>query len=114
MSKLKIKWSLYAKKSLDTIVEYINQDSSSNAKMVKKTLISLAGLLNDFPEKFPHDPFIPKNKGNYRFVSKWNYKIVVTNLVKVNMIFRLTRTIFLANIILAKTQCPQSFKPARF
>lgn len=76
MSKLKIKWSLYAKKSLDTIVEYINQDSSSNAKMVKKTLISLAGLLNDFPEKFPHDPFIPKNKGNYRFVSKWNYKIV--------------------------------------
>jgi len=39
-------------------------------------LVSLVGTLNDFPEKFPVDPYIPKNKGNFRFVSKWNYKIV--------------------------------------
>ena len=43
-----------------------------------------------------------------------NLEFLLLISVKVNMIFRLTRTIFLANIILAKTQCPQSFKPARF
>jgi toxin ParE1/3/4 len=49
---------------------------STNAKMVKTTLVSLIGSLNDFPEKYPTDPFIQKNKGNFRYVSKWNYKIV--------------------------------------
>ncbi len=76
MSKLRIKWSLYAKQSLYLIIEYIKLDSPANAKMVKKALILLAGTLNEFPEKFPKDPYISKNKGNFRFVSKWNYKIV--------------------------------------
>jgi plasmid stabilization system protein ParE len=39
-------------------------------------LILLVGSLIDFPQKFPIDPFIPQSKGNFRFVSKWNYKIV--------------------------------------
>jgi plasmid stabilization system protein ParE len=76
MSKLKIKWSLYAKRSLDLIVEYIKEDSPQNAKMVKQELLNLTGTLSDFPEKFPRDPIIPKTKGNFRFVSKWNFKIV--------------------------------------
>ncbi|MCX6222108.1 MAG: type II toxin-antitoxin system RelE/ParE family toxin [Bacteroidia bacterium] len=76
MSTLKIKWSFYAKRSLDLIVACIEADSPSNAKMVKRTLVSLVGSIIDFPEKFPTDPFIPKSKGNFRFVSRWNYKIV--------------------------------------
>ncbi len=76
MSNLKIKWSFYAKQSLDSIVACIETDSPSNAKLVKRTLVFLVGSLIDFPEKFPVDPYIPKNKGNFRFVSKWNYKIV--------------------------------------
>lgn len=81
MTSLKIKWSLYSKQSLDSIVASIQTDSPSNAKLVKRTLALLVSSLIDFPEKFPKDPFIPKNKGNFRFVSKWNYKIVyeVTN-----------------------------------
>jgi toxin ParE1/3/4 len=76
MNNLKIKWSVFAKKSLDTIVDYIKQDSPENAKMVKRTLINLVGTLNDFPEKYPLDPFIKAQKGNFRFISKWNFKIV--------------------------------------
>lgn len=81
MNKLKIKWSFYAKQSLDLIIDYIKLDSPANAKSVRKTLVLLAGTLNEFPEKFPKDPYMPKNKGNFRFVSKWNYKIVyeITN-----------------------------------
>ncbi|OFX60566.1 MAG: hypothetical protein A2046_11345 [Bacteroidetes bacterium GWA2_30_7] len=76
MSNLKIKWSLYAKNSLDIIVDYIKQDSPENAKMVKQTLINLVGTLSDFPDKYPLDPFIKAEKGNFRFISKWNFKIV--------------------------------------
>jgi len=75
-NKLNIKWSLHAKQSLDLIIEYIKLDSHENAKMVKKTLILLAGTLNEFPEKFPKNSYMPKSKGIFRFVSKWNYKIV--------------------------------------
>ncbi len=76
MTKLKIKWSLHAKRSLDLISATIEMDSPSNAKFVKRTLILLVGSLIDFPLKFPIDPFIPQSKGIFRFVSKWNYKIV--------------------------------------
>jgi len=44
--------------------------------MIKNTLVSLVGTLNDFPEKFPSDPFIHQSKGSFKFISKWNYKIV--------------------------------------
>ena len=76
MNKLKIKWSKHAISSLNSIIEFIYQESPANAKTVKRTLISLVSTLNDFPEKYPQDPFIPKSKGNFRFVSRWNYKIV--------------------------------------
>ena len=76
MKKRRIKWSLYAKFSLDSIVAYIEIDSPSNARLVKRTLVMLVGSLIDFPEKFPVDPFISRSKGNFRYISKWNYKIV--------------------------------------
>ena len=76
MSNLKIKWSFYAKESLDLIVEYIKQESPVNAKSVKQELISLVSSLNNFPEKYPIDKIIPKEKGEFRFISKWSFKIV--------------------------------------
>ncbi len=76
MNKLPVKWSRHAKKSLDYIVDYIRQDSPSNSVIVKRELVQLVGSLSDFPEKYPVDPYIDPSFGNFRFVPKWNYKIV--------------------------------------
>ncbi|MEI7594957.1 MAG: type II toxin-antitoxin system RelE/ParE family toxin [Bacteroidota bacterium] len=76
MNKFNIKWSFYAKNSLDSIIDYIKQESPSNSRKVKKTLISIIGTLNQYPNKYPIDPYISRNKGTFRFISKWNYKIV--------------------------------------
>jgi plasmid stabilization system protein ParE len=79
--KLPIRWDRLAKESLDNIYNYISQDSPKNAKKIKKELIKLAGSLNDFPEKYSREEFLKEEPGNYRFISKWSYKIIyeITN-----------------------------------
>jgi len=74
--KLPIRWDRTAKESLDQIYEYIFQDSHQNARKVKKELIKLVGSLNDFPEKYSREEFLEEVPGNFRSVSKWNYKVI--------------------------------------
>ncbi|HEY3372303.1 MAG TPA: type II toxin-antitoxin system RelE/ParE family toxin [Prolixibacteraceae bacterium] len=74
--KLPIRWDRMAKESLDQIYEYICQDSPQNGRKVKKELIKLVGSLNDFPEKYSREEFLEEVPGNYRSVSKWNYKVI--------------------------------------
>ncbi len=73
---LPIKWDKKAKEGLDYIYQYIQIDSEEAAKRVKKELIRLAGSLADFPEKFPTEPLMENQPGNFRCVSKWSYKII--------------------------------------
>ena len=74
--KLPIRWDRMAKESLDQIYDYVFQDSPQNAMKVKKELIKLVGSLNDFPEKYSREEFLEEVPGNYRSVSKWNYKVI--------------------------------------
>lgn len=74
--KLPILWDRMAKESLDQIYEYIFQDSPQNATKVKKELIKLVASLNDFPEKYSREELLEEVPGNYRSVSKWNYKVI--------------------------------------
>ncbi len=74
--KLPIKWDKLAKSNLDTICTYIEQDSVTAARKVKKALVELAGSLNDFPEKYAAEPYLENELENYRSVSKWSCKII--------------------------------------
>lgn len=74
--KLSIRWDELAKKHLDSIYEYIAEDSVDAARKVKKELIKLAHSLNSFPEKFSIEEYLAQEPENYRSVSKWSYKIV--------------------------------------
>lgn len=74
--KLPVRWDRLAKKNLDSIYDYIAQDSFAAARMVKKTLVKLAHSLNDFPEKYPVEEYLADEPENYRSVSKWSYKII--------------------------------------
>lgn len=74
--KLPIRWDRLAKESLDEIYKRIKQDSPQNARMVKKELITLAGSLNDFQEKYSKEEFLKEEPENYRSISKWSYKII--------------------------------------
>ena len=74
--KLPIRWDVVAKKHLDNIYDYIEQDSVNAARYVKKELIKLAHSLNDFPEKYSIEEELKDEPENYRSVSKWSYKII--------------------------------------
>ncbi len=76
MRKYPVIVSSQAKQSLQEIVSYINEDSPQAAEYVKNTLIALIRSLGMAPEKYSKE-YLLENKGkNYRFVTKWRYKIV--------------------------------------
>lgn len=74
--KIPIRWDRLAKDNLDAIFDYIAEDSVAAAQKVKKELIKITHNLNDFPEKFSIEEYLADVPGNYRPVSKWNYKII--------------------------------------
>ncbi len=74
--KLPIRWDRLAKENLDAIYDYIAKDSIPAARRVKKTLVTLAHSLNDFPEKFSKEEYLIDEPEDYRSVSKWSYKII--------------------------------------
>jgi len=73
---LPIRWDKRAKENLDSIFDFIAEDSITSARYVKKELVNLARSLNDFPEKYSKEEFLQDEPENYRSVSKWSYKII--------------------------------------
>lgn len=73
---LPIRWDKRAKENLDSIYDFIAEDSITSARYVKKELVNLARSLNDFPEKYSKEEFLQDEPENYRSVSKWSYKII--------------------------------------
>jgi len=74
--KLPVRWDEPAAESLKDIFKTIKEDSSTQAKRVKDTLLSLSRGLNDFPEKYSREAYLAGEPNNYRSVSKWSYKMV--------------------------------------
>jgi len=74
--RLPVRWDIEATESLRDIYEYIKVDSPSGAHKVRKTLLSLAKSLGNFPEKYAREPFLKDEPNNYRSVSKWSYKLI--------------------------------------
>lgn len=98
--QLKVLWSQRAKTELDDIYEYIKTDSPSAAKKVKKTIVQRAASLNDFPEKFPQEPFLAFEKENYRYAILWSYKLI----------FEITNSSIIIATIFHTSQSPNKIK----
>ena len=69
-----VEWSEDAVVSMQSIYDYIFEESPQNADFVVDTLFDLGGKLNIFPKKNPKEPLY--NSDKIRFFPKWNYKIV--------------------------------------
>ena len=73
--KLPVKWDKEALEDLKDIYSYIKKESPQGAEAVRKEFIRLAGTLNSLPEKFPKEPLL-EDEGNFRFIPKWDYKLI--------------------------------------
>jgi toxin ParE1/3/4 len=67
-------WSKASLDSLETIYNFISENSPQNAEMVVDTLLNLGDDLAKFPEKNPREPLY--NDESIRYFPKWNFKIV--------------------------------------
>lgn len=74
--KLPVRWSPKAIYRLESIYDYIAEDSVNAARHVKKNLIQLGGSLGHFPEKYSREASLSEEPNNFRSVSKWHYKII--------------------------------------
>lgn len=75
-NKLPVRWDKTAAESLEHIFKAIKEESPTQAKRVKDTLLSLSRSLSDFPEKYSREAYLEGEPNNYRSVSKWRYKMV--------------------------------------
>jgi plasmid stabilization system protein ParE len=69
-----VEWSEDSIFSMQSIYDYIFEESPQNVDLVIDTLFDLGGKLNIFPEKNPKEPLY--NSEEIRFFPKWNYKII--------------------------------------
>ena len=67
-------WSKASLDSLETIYNFIFENSPQNAEMVVDTLLNLGDDLAKFPERNPKEPLY--NDESIRYFPKWNFKIV--------------------------------------
>ena len=67
-------WSKASLDSLETIYNFIFENSPQNAEMVVDTLLNLGDDLAKFPEINPREPLY--NDESIRYFPKWNFKIV--------------------------------------
>jgi plasmid stabilization system protein ParE len=67
-------WSKASLDSLETIYNFIFENSPQNAQMVVETLLNLGDDLAKFPHKNPKEPLF--NDETIRYFPKWNFKIV--------------------------------------
>jgi plasmid stabilization system protein ParE len=70
-----VSWSKRAYAALQKIVEYIRQDSITNAEKVKEGILKITRGLPDHPAKHPPDKFKKNNPGNYRAFEKYSYRV---------------------------------------
>ena len=69
-------WTDPAKADFRDIYESISFSAPMRAKRVRAKLKKLVKSLNLFPEKYSRVPELSDVDGNFRSVTKWNYKII--------------------------------------
>lgn len=76
--RYKVVWSFRANEDLADIYEYIELDSPQAADKVIDVLLDLGNSLETFPARFPIENILDDAPLIFRFIPKWNYKIIFT------------------------------------
>ena len=76
MKKLPVRWDLNAFESLEAIYDYLKKDSETAANDVREVILNQTSKLGGFPEMFAIELLLSDLLGNFRSVTKWNYKII--------------------------------------
>lgn len=94
MARFRILWSPQASDDLKDIYQYIYQVSPNGADIVFETLVDLVDSLQKYPERFPVEPALEEYDKEFRFIPKWNYKIIyrVNHIAKLVIIARIFGT----------------------
>ncbi|MEZ4930745.1 MAG: type II toxin-antitoxin system RelE/ParE family toxin [Saprospiraceae bacterium] len=74
--RYRVYWSFKSNEDLADIYAYIEQDSPAAAEKVIDTLLDLGNSLETFPERFPREWNLADAPLVFRFIPKWNYKII--------------------------------------
>ena len=71
-------WTIKAIVSLQNLHNFIKTESPESAKKVITALVSLGNTLSTLPYRFPLEPNLIDEPEKFRFVVKWNYKLIYT------------------------------------
>ncbi len=76
MKRYRVWWSPQALDDLKAIYDYIYEQSPKGADKVFDTLLDLGDALATLPERFPIEEHAESKLYSFRFIPKWNYKII--------------------------------------
>jgi plasmid stabilization system protein ParE len=82
MTNYSVEWTEKAYFSLRQIHSFIALQSPKGAKKIVRELISGSEKLSSMPKRNPIEPNLRDAPNEYRFLVKWNYKIIFTILEK--------------------------------
>ena len=80
MTAYNVVWTEQAYESLRKLHDFIAVDAPEGAKKVVRALAKHSQSLEKMPRRFPCEPALENAPVEYRFVLKWNYKIIYTIL----------------------------------
>ncbi len=80
MDEYTIVWSERAYASLTQVHDFIAERNPESAKDTVKDLVLLSQTLGVMPRRYPVEPNLANAKHEYRFLPKWNFKIIYTVL----------------------------------
>lgn len=76
--KYSVYWSFQANEDLADIYAYIETSSPEAADKVIDTLLDMGNALEIFPERYAKERSLKDAPRIFRFIPKWNYKIIYT------------------------------------
>lgn len=86
MADYTVVWSDKAYNSLRKVHDYLQQNSPEGAKKVVLELVRFSQSLEDLPRRNPVEPDLASAPVEYRFLVKWNFKIIYTILEEEKMV----------------------------
>ncbi len=76
MEVFHVEWTVEAEKDLQTVYYFVRQNSEETATKIIEELVRISRTLTTFPFRNPVEPLLNKSNIEFRFLVKWNYKIV--------------------------------------
>ena len=76
MKNVQVVWSDEALNDLETIYDFIAEDSQPAAQRIVESILSRSRQLESFPESGARQQAIKSNNKEYRYLIEGNYKVI--------------------------------------